>query len=661
MFLPEINVSLSTPQTISEFYGLQKRKNKMQDGYFEEVMNMDTRHYPCAASRNKRYEVFDTGEVIGAIGTAEHIYYVKKENEKGHLYCDGTLVTDDGGNEIVELNTDEKQMAVMGAYIVIYPDCKKYNSHDNTAEDISVSIAFSPQTDSGTFKCYMCTEDGTLLQGTGATSIDAANGVIPGLYAYQYYSPLETVAKAYAEKGKYTVYWLDIDDTNNIYILKQWVPAMNEWVIIPTYCCIDVWGGNYADLENIFKNYEGDYITIEAIPSATEKTDYAATIEGDNKRKKVIKVVDNYYGIKIVLENTDIWKYTVMEATTETAHVRAQDTKMYLNSLTLENKPPAMDFVVCAANRIWGCSNNKHEVYASKLGDPAKFISFNGIASDSYTATVGSSGNFTGAAVYNDYPVFFKENRIITWYGTRPANYQLEEIECDGVQQGADKSTCYMDEYLYYKSRRGVMRYDGSYPVSVSDALGEEIYSGGVAQAVMGRYYIEMKDSNNENHLFVYNSQTGQWMEEEAVGALYMNSVKSNLYVVTDAGKIVYLDGGNNPEINANFNAVQEEFVKWKLQTGDILQSITGKNVVNKIFITFELGKGARVDGYIKYDNERIWHRVLTKASGDKKTFYVPVFPKRCEKLKLKLEGHGEFRLYQITRMSRKAGAIWQR
>lgn len=161
--------------------------------------------------------------------------------------------------------------------------------------------------------------------------------------------------------------------------------------------------------------------------------------------------------------------------------------------------------------------------------------------------------------------------------------------------------------------------------------------------------------------MFVYDSQTNQWMEEEIVGAIYMNSIKSNLYAITDSGKIIYLEGKNAIELNKNFTAVKEKNVNWSLETGDILQSITGKNIVNKIFITFELGKSARIDGYIKYDNENVWHRILTKSSADKKTFYVPIFPRRCEKIRLKMEGYGEFRLSQITRMCRKAGTIWQR
>ena len=659
MFLPEIKVSQTIPQTISEFYGIQKRKNKMQDGYFENVMNMDIKHYPCVGSRNNRYEVLNCGEVIGAVSTADHIYYVKKENGKGHLYCDGDLILNEDGKEALELNAEEKKMAVMGAYIVIYPDCKKYNSHDGTTEDISVNYTFSPQSDKeATYQCYMCTEDGTMLQGTGATSADANNGKIPGIYAYQYYSPLESVAKVYAEKGKYIVYWLDIDDTEKTYKLKQWIPAKKQWSEVTAYCCISIWGEKYAN--NVIRNYEGEYITIKAIPSSTDKTEYAEIIQGENKKKKIVKVKDAR-GIEIVVDNTDIWKYTVVEPTSETGHTRGQITTMHLNSLTLENVPPTMDFVVCAANRIWGCNNEKHEIYASKLGDPAKFVSYAGISSDSYTVTVGSSGKFTGAAVYNDYPVFFKENRIITMYGTKPANYQLEEIECDGAQAGADKSICYMDEYLYYKSRRGVMRFDGNYPTHISDALGEEIYSGGVAQAAMGKYYIELEDSSNKKHMFVYDSQTNQWMEEEIVGAIYMNSIKSNLYAITDSGKIIYLEGKNAIELNKNFTAVKEKNVSWSLETGDILQSITGKNIVNKIFITFELGKSARIDGYIKYDNENVWHRILTKSSADKKTFYVPIFPRRCEKIRLKMEGYGEFRLSQITRMCRKAGTIWQR
>ena len=93
-------------------------------------------------------------------------------------------------------------------------------------------------------------------------------------------------------------------------------------------------------------------------------------------------------------------------------------------SLTVARTCPDMDFLAVHQNRLWGCSSENHEIYASKLGDPANFHVYAGIASDSYAATVGTAGDFTGAAAVNDTVVFFQEGGVTKVLGTKPANYQ---------------------------------------------------------------------------------------------------------------------------------------------------------------------------------------------------------------------------------------------
>ena len=79
-----------------------------------------------------------------------------------------------------------------------------------------------------------------------------------------------------------------------------------------------------------------------------------------------------------------------------------------------------MDFVIESGNRLWGCRYGKalngetvNEIYASKLGDFRNWYCFAGISTDSYTASVGTDGAFTGAVTYMGRPIFFKgEKRL---------------------------------------------------------------------------------------------------------------------------------------------------------------------------------------------------------------------------------------------------------
>ena len=73
-------------------------------------------------------------------------------------------------------------------------------------------------------------------------------------------------------------------------------------------------------------------------------------------------------------------------------------------AVTVKRAVPDMDFVVEQGNRLWGCKygivNGEavNEIYASKLGDFRNWNSFAGLSTDSYAASRGSDGVFTGAA-----------------------------------------------------------------------------------------------------------------------------------------------------------------------------------------------------------------------------------------------------------------------
>ena len=96
------------------------------------------------------------------------------------------------------------------------------------------------------------------------------------------------------------------------------------------------------------------------------------------------------------------------------------------SGLKIKRKVPDMDFLTECENRLWGCSSKNHEVYASKLGDPLNWNVFEGISTDSYAATIGSDGDFTAAATYSGYALFFKEHTIHKVYGNKPSNIQIQ-------------------------------------------------------------------------------------------------------------------------------------------------------------------------------------------------------------------------------------------
>lgn len=108
--------------------------------------------------------------------------------------------------------------------------------------------------------------------------------------------------------------------------------------------------------------------------------------------------------------NTNLNKSAVIQSL-EKDHivVIADVTKSFTqdSGLTVKRKAPDMDYLTELDNRVWGCSSAAHEVYACKLGDPFNWNCFEGISTDSYAATIGSDGDFTGAITHLGYVLFF--------------------------------------------------------------------------------------------------------------------------------------------------------------------------------------------------------------------------------------------------------------
>jgi hypothetical protein len=296
-----------------------------------------------------------------------------------------------------------------------------------------------------------------------------------------------------------------------------------------------------------------------------------------------------------------------------------------------------MDFVAESNNRVWGCSSSNHEVYASKLGDPFNWNCYEGIATDSYAATIGSDGDFTGAISYGGYILFFKEDRIHKVHGSKPSNFQIYETEGRGVATGNEKSAAVVNETLFYMSRSGIMAYTGGSPVSISDVFGDVTYSDAVAGALNDKYYVSMKDSKNIWHLFVYDEKSGMWHREDNTHASYFTYLNGILYYVSGA-KLMQTIGGDS------------EVIKWYAEFSDYSEKSLNKKYVSKLQFRADLEPSTMFDIWIMYDGI-MWEKISTLTGYNKRSYNVMIPMRRCESYKIKLSGVGDFKLYSMTKV----------
>ncbi len=507
-------------------------------------------------------------------------------------YVEGSDFVMNGYRINMGLSTDHedcpKKLISMGAYVIILPD-KKYINTADTSDKGNIEAEVST-TAPVTFA--PCRQDGTTFV---PDFIQAAEPAEPANMAL----------------------WMDTSITPHS--LKQWSQSAGAWTsVATTYIKIES-----AGIGKPFSQYDGVQITIPE--GLTVET--ASQLEELNGAAVVYAQEDNALVVVGLLDAAT----TIQE------------------QVTVSRKMPLMDFLIENDNRLWGCRYGLNaggevvnELYACKLGDFKNWNCYMGISTDSYAVSLGSDGQFTGAITHAGYPIFFKENCMHKVYGQIPANFQVQVTACRGVQKGCSESLAIVNEILYYKSRHGICAYDGSLPTEMSAALGEVQYDGAVAAAHGNKYYISMQETlSREWVLFVYDTAKGLWHKEDGLQAVFLCSCRDELYCAVPDGKIITMLGSGE---------VYEQKVQWMAETGIINATLPERQYLKRISIRMVLEPGSCVSILVQYDSCGVWESLGHMTGSDLRSFTLPVRPRRCDHLRLRLEGSGKAMIFSITK-----------
>ncbi len=323
-------------------------------------------------------------------------------------------------------------------------------------------------------------------------------------------------------------------------------------------------------------------------------------------------------------------------------------------SLKVERRLPDFDFVCESGNRLWGCNSKSNEIFASKLGDPFNFYAFEGISTDSYFATVGTDGEFTGAAAFRGYVLFFKENCVHKIYGSNPP-YTITTAYIRGVQKGSHKSLCVLNETLYYKSPNGICSYEGGMPMEISSHLGNEYYTNAVAGGCLNKYYICMSDKNNKRVLFFYDEKHGIWHREGFFDIKEFACNNLNLYFICENKNSKQLGLIDSKNTFGNFTgelqgySLEDDF-KWCAQTGLWGLSLSQNQYYSRILIRAVGEENTSLKVFYQINSEGKWVEALNKRVTGTGTLLLPFSIPRCDHLKLRFEGMGGIKILSISR-----------
>lgn len=606
MYLPKLDNIQSSRESATEFRGYN-HTYRVSGKEFYDMKNMSGRNYPALSPRVQRGINGPSG-VLG-LHAADKLYWVSEvykfdvSGTYGALFCNVRIhpVTMPEIYAWKELTNEQVFTLSTEPKTMINMGAKILIWPDKVSYD-TVNDKFeyleNKVTTSGDITLQLCKVDAT---------------------DYQTYTTSDT-APSDPTDGQL---WMNTSVTPHV--LMQYSVLYLSWQSIPTtYIKMSKTG-----IGTGFKEY--DAVTISGASNPILNGDFI-----------LYGVTDDY----IVITGT------IDQAGTESSAV------------TIERKVPDMDFMCEHNNRIWGCSSDKHEIYACKLGDPTNWNYFTDQATASYSATVGSPGNFTGVCSYGGYVLFFKENEVITLHGNKPANFQLDYARCRGVEKGSEKSLCVVNETLYYKSAYDICAYGATQPTSVSAALGNVHYKNAVAGSIGSLYYICMEDDAGNHTLFAYDDKLGLWHKQDDVNIGGFAFYERELYFVE--GHIVRAVNGTIwPKTGIGIVdetgkplPVIESPVEWYAETGDIGMGIPNNKYISKLQFRLEVPEGSMVKIELQYDSDGQWIEKYRINATRLRSFTVPIIPRRCDHMRVRISGIGDCKIYSFTRTVEESSEI---
>jgi hypothetical protein len=604
---------------------------------------------------SSRWDVFDSNANKLDSGVKLSDYGITRTDARGPACAGEEAFTVDVQEVVLNALTGPRQMVQMGAWVLIWPDKWFCN-----AAKLASGLAMVPGEDYGSMELHnevigsdnhpvytmLCHLDGTAYNTSNArpAEVSASGRVYYG--KDEPYNPNNT---AYAAGDL----WLSVNSDYTEIEARVWDTDMG-WMPT-TDLGVMFWGRGIAAGVK-----EGYRVTVAGWDGAGANKMIRRRVNGEHP---VLGVDPD--GNWLILGDCFVTTSGTM--------------KMVAGTVSVSLSIPDMDFVVECNNRLWGCyygedaeGNVLNEIYASALGDYRSWRQYEGLATDSWTASRGSPGPFNGAAVLGGNPLFFKADSLEKVFPSATGAHQIQTISLNGVQAGCAKSLVVIDNALYYKSPLGVCVYTGSLPRKIGYKLGQEATEYGLATAGRSgkRYVIDMQGPD-ARRLFVYDTETGYWQAEDPVYSylytdetdvpclvtygdeLYATRNGALLQLVRNAG---YEEGTvlrpiprpDRPTIRA-----PKEGAEWNAVTANLGVEHGQRKYVSRIRIRVRLYDLNLFRVYISYDDGKTWELKYNKgnlfvgpAPQEPKT--ICLYPRRCDRFRLKFEGAGRFELQMI-------------
>ncbi|MBE6697315.1 MAG: hypothetical protein E7581_02210 [Ruminococcaceae bacterium] len=306
----------------------------------------------------------------------------------------------------------------------------------------------------------------------------------------------------------------------------------------------------------------------------------------------------------------------------------------------ISKSAPAMQGMCACGDRLWGYAGDT--IYACAPGLVDNWFRYDGDAQSSYCKSLPSGGDFTACIMHAGHPVFFKSNSMLEVYGDQPDNVSVVETVLSGVAAGSAASLCSVGGDMLYLSENGVVRCSGSTASVISEALGKHL-SNGVAASDGRRYYLSAVDGSGMRALYVYDTVTNAWHTEDGANILHLAYLNGDVYAYC-ADHIVYILGQDRTG-HGRAQGESSSYVEFHPLTDDA----RGQIVPVRLGVRVYCAQGCSLTLFVSYDGKD-WERRAELQSTGSQLWYVPLQPRACHSLGIRLDGTGDYRILSLIK-----------
>ena len=609
--LPYLNDTEKSRTYTAEFLGYNHNtrisENEIYDGY-----NVSNDEYPILKTRSKRIKIKNIdGKILALLGGDELAVLYEKEGRV--LFQCGEDIAKDLG----EYDPEAKyQLVRMGAQIIAFPICYCYNKTKGEGKNFEIEKTVTE------CRIQLNVLFGTLwpveytLYGSDESELGSAEG----------FSDIP--------EGEYFLF-CRMDGAGNV------TPGVYQRTSdVAGYALVEA-GRIYLKISVDAKTADVSSVMLLNMPAALG-LEYSYTKETSIFGDGWIAVVGMMNTKSAILTQGG---YAVSIEREDVTEIFASESLM---SVKLDFNKFSLDYIVECQNRLWGCRYDGalNEICCSALGSYSDWSTLNGLADDAYVASLGSEGEFTGATVLGDNPVFFKENIIHKVYVSASGAHRIYNISGGGVQKGSHGSIATVDGIVYYKGARDVVAFDGTTISPISLKLGTRQYKNAIAGADGHKYVMSCEDIEGEKYIFTYDTRLGLWQRELA-------PTEKISFMCEHDNRLLIAAGGEILSHSSREGDSATEIPRYMLESGEIGFETPDRRFLCRLDMRVRLEFGAALNVWIQYDSDGRWHSVA-QIFGTHVTPRIEtlnVLPRRCEHFKYRVTGRGDFRLYSVTKM----------